>query len=112
MTTVEFPAADGRTAEMPSPSPPAKPGFWREVSGVVTAGVLFLTAVVLVLQVVAWVQGKPGVGVLVLTGHLIGSVLVVLAQRQVDRRQGRPALLFGLGVGVLALTALVLFWWS
>ncbi|MBP2320707.1 hypothetical protein JOF56_001092 [Kibdelosporangium banguiense] len=93
-------------------SAPRKRGrFWREVAGALAVGTVLLATAVLVLQVVAWVNGMPGLGIVVLLGHLGGAALAVAAQRIVDRRGGRPALLAGLGLGVTVVAILVLFWW-
>lgn len=80
--------------------------------GALTAGVVMLAAVVLVLEVLSWTRGLPGLGVVVLVGHLVGAVLAVLIQRQVDRRAGRPALVAGSALGAVVLLMLLLFWWS
>jgi hypothetical protein len=105
-TTVELSA---QTVELNTPR--RQSGFWRELSGALAAGIVLLTAVVLVLDVISWARGVPGLGVWVLVGHVVGSVLAVIAQRQLDRRQGRPALLAGLALGVVVVAVLVLFWW-
>jgi hypothetical protein len=105
--TVEF--STQQTVELATPG--RKSSFWRELSGALAAGVVVLTVVVLVLEINSWVRGVPGLGTWVLVGHVVGSVLAVVAQRQVDRREGRPALLAGLGLGVVVLAVLLLFWW-
>lgn len=91
--------------------PPRKARFWRELSGALAVGTVLLAAAVFVLQVVAWINGMPGLGLVVLVGHVVGAVLAVVAQRIVDRRDGRPALLAGLGLGATVVAILVLFWW-
>jgi hypothetical protein len=106
--TVEF-QADGKTVELPTAR---KHVFWRELAGAAAAGVVLLAAVVLVLETISWIRGLPGLGTIVLIGHLVGAVLAVIAQRQLDRRRGRPALLAGLGLGVVVAAVLILFWWS
>jgi divalent metal cation (Fe/Co/Zn/Cd) transporter len=100
-TTVELPVAARH-----------KPGFWRGLSGALAAGVIVLTVVVFGLEVTSWSRGLPGLGIWVLIGHIVGAVLAVVVQRQVDRRTGRPALLAGLGQLAVVLAVLVLFWWT
>jgi hypothetical protein len=109
--TVAFPV-DGRAAVGDQPSAAPKSGFWRELCGALAAGVVILAAVVLVLEVISWTRGLPGLGVVVLIGHLVGAVLAVVIQRRLDRRTGRPALLAGLALGAVVVGMLVLFWWS
>jgi hypothetical protein len=119
--TVALPA-NGKTAALPvgGVQPPVqnstakapRSGFWRELCGALTAGVVILAAVVLVLEVLSWTRGLPGLGVVVLVGHLVGAVLAILLQRQLDRRSGRPARLAGLGLGAVVVAMLVLFWWT
>jgi hypothetical protein len=87
-------------------------GFWRELSGALAGGVVVLAAIVLVLEVISWSRGVPGLGWIVLVGHVVGAVLAVVAQRQLDRRVGRSALVAGLALGVVVVAVLVLFWWS
>jgi hypothetical protein len=100
---------DGKTVELGTGR--RRSGFWRELSGALAAGVVVLTVVVLALQVLSWVNNVPGLGFWVLIGHVSGAVLAVIAQRQLDRREGRQALLAGVGLGVVVLAVLVLFWW-
>jgi predicted lipid-binding transport protein (Tim44 family) len=114
--TVEVPGGGPRRPEsvpvrQESAAPQRKGRFWRELAGALTAGTVLLAAAVLVLQVVAWINGMPGLGVFVLVGHIVGAVLVIATQRIVDRRTGRPALLAGLGLGLTIGAILVLFWW-
>jgi hypothetical protein len=107
--TVEF-RSDGRTAELPTAKP--KRVFWRELAGAMAAGVVLLAAVVLVLETISWFRGVPGLGTIVLIGHLMGATLAILAQRELDRRRGKPALLAGLGLAAIVVAVMVLFWWS
>ncbi|TCO58642.1 DUF4190 domain-containing protein [Actinocrispum wychmicini] len=108
---------DAKTTELPTHArtvelSTGKRGFWRELSGSLAAGVVVFTVVVLVLQAVSWVRQVPGLGIWVLAGHVVGAVLAVLAQRQIDRRTGRGAVLAGIGLGVVVAAVLLLFWWS
>jgi hypothetical protein len=103
--------AEMATVELGKPGEP-KSGFWREFSGAVASGVVMLAAVVLVLQVISWFRGMPGLGTWVMIGHLVAAGLAVVTQRVVDRRDGRPARLAGLGLGLVVLALLLLFWWS
>jgi 4-hydroxybenzoate polyprenyltransferase len=110
-TTVELTAQE-KTVELPTANPKRRWTFVRELFGAVAAGMVVLAAIVLVLEVISWIRDVPGLGVVVLIGHLVGAALAILAQRQLDRREGRPAFLYGLGLGAVALAVLVLFWWS
>jgi hypothetical protein len=101
---------DAATVELPSGG--REHGFWRELSGALSAGIVVLTVVVIGLQVTSWIHDVPGLGVWVLVGHILGAVLAVVLQRQVDRRRGRPALLACLGMGVIVSALLILFWWT
>lgn len=85
--------------------------FWRELAGALAAGLVILAVAVLVLQIISWTNGVPGLGVVELVGHVVAAGLAVYAQRVVDRRPGRPALLAGLGLAVVVVLVLVLFWW-
>jgi hypothetical protein len=131
--TVEIPGgpaanqgSDGVTTELPAnhrgrhrpetiqvrkTSPAPRTRFWRELTGALTAGTVLLAIAVLVLQTIAWLNGMPGLGVVVLIGHLVGATLAVAAQRVADRRSGKPALAAGLGIGAVVVLILVLFWW-
>jgi hypothetical protein len=115
--TTELPAGDrGRhrpeTIQRRQTGPsPRKSRFWRELTGALAAGTMLLAIAVLVLQTIAWLQGMPGLGVVVLVGHLVGAALAIVAQRMVDRRAGKPALAAGLGLGAVVVVILVLFWW-
>jgi hypothetical protein len=112
--TVALPV-DGRAAAGHQPSAPVavpRSGFWRELCGALAAGVVMLAAVVLVLEVLSWTRGLPGLGVVVLIGHLVGAALAVVIQHRLDRRTGRQALFAGLALGAVVVGMLVLFWWS
>jgi hypothetical protein len=91
--------------------PRRKGRFWRELAGALAAGLVILAVAVLVLQIVSWTNGVPGLGVVELIGHGVAAVLAVVAQRVIDRRTGRPALVAGLGLTVVVVLVLVLFWW-
>lgn len=110
--TTELNVAEQSHAETVELATTRRRGFWRELSGSLAAGVVVLAAVVLVMQVVSWIRNVPGLGGWVLAGHVVGAVLAVLAQRQVDRRTGRGALVAGLALGAVVAGVLVLFWWS
>ena len=110
--TTELNAAGGPHAQTVELTTTRRRGFWRELSGSLAAGVVVLAVVVLVMQVVSWIRNVPGLGGWVLAGHVVGAVLAVLAQRQVDRRTGRGALVAGLVLGAVAAGVLALFWWS
>jgi hypothetical protein len=115
--TTELPMSDRgwhrpETIQQRQTSPsPKKSRFWRELTGALAAGTVLLAIAVLVLQTIAWLKGMPGLGVVVLVGHLVGAALAVAAQRMVDRRAGKPALAAGLGLGAVVVVVLVLFWW-
>jgi hypothetical protein len=115
--TAELPTGDrGRhrpeTIQQRQTGPtPRKFRFWRELTGALAAGTVLLAIAVLVLQTIAWLKGMPGLGVVVLVGHLVGAALAIVAQRMVDRRAGKPALAAGLGLCAVVVVILVLFWW-
>lgn len=109
-TTEEIPT-QSPSAE---PAPPAKPRggrFWRELAGALAAGLAILAFAVLVLQIISWANGVPGLGVIELIGHIIAAALAIANQRFLDRHTGRAALFSGLAQGLIALAVLVLFWW-
>ncbi|CAM4132942.1 hypothetical protein KIPE111705_42150 [Kibdelosporangium persicum] len=85
--------------------------FWRELTGALAAGLVVLALAVLVLQIISWANGVPGLGVVELIGHIVGAGVAVYAQRVIDRRPGRPALLAGFGLAATVVLVLVLFWW-
>ena len=111
--TVELPTAEPAARQQPATagSRSGRGGFWRELAGALAAGAAVLAVVVLVLQVVAWTKGMPGLGAVVLIGHVVGAVLAIAAQRMVDRSQGRPALVAALCLGAVVAAILLLFWW-
>ncbi len=101
-----------RTDQPSEEQPKRRKGrFWRELAGALAAGLTVLALVVLVLQIISWSNGVPGLGVVELIGHIVAAGLALYAQRTIDRRPGRPALIAGLGIGVLVVLVLVLFWW-
>ncbi|WP_185845558.1 hypothetical protein [Kibdelosporangium aridum] len=98
--------------QLPEDQPKRRKGrLWRELTGALAAGLTVLALVVLVLQIMSWSNGVPGLGVVELIGHIVAAGLAVYAQRTIDRRPGRPALIAGVGIGVLVVLVLVLFWW-
>ncbi|WP_236952117.1 hypothetical protein [Kibdelosporangium phytohabitans] len=100
-----------RGSETATRDEPPKGRFWRELSGALAAGLVLLAVAVLVLQIISWANGVPGLGVVELIGHAVAAGLAVYAQRVIDRRPGRPALVAGVGLGVVVVLVLVLFWW-
>lgn len=113
MSTLPLPTAPGATTVDLSRRP-AEPrgGVWRELSGALSVGLVVLAIVVFVFQVLAWVRGDPGPGAFMVLGHLVCAALAVGAQRIADRRTGWPAAAGVLGVVVVTLSALWLFWWA
>jgi hypothetical protein len=104
------------TAELiMDPTPPAprkRSRFWPELSGALAVGLVVLAVVVLGFQVLAWMQGMPGPGLLTVTGHFGAAALALLIQRFADRMPGWPrtASVFGV-LGIAGLT-LWIFWWA
>lgn len=90
---------------------PAKPGFWRELAGVLTGGLVVLALFVLVVEILAWIRGERGLGLVSLFGHLFAASLAVSAQRFADRRTGVSAMIAGMGVAVVVFVSLWFFWW-
>jgi len=93
---------------------PAEPrgGVWRELSGALSVGLGALAVVVLVLQLLAWARDVPGPGAFMVLGHLIAAAAAIGVQRFADHRPGWPAAAAVLGVAVLAIGAVWLFWWA
>ncbi|MFF0147156.1 hypothetical protein ATK36_2334 [Amycolatopsis sulphurea] len=85
--------------------------WWRGFTGSVAAGMAALAVGVLAVWVVCWVTGAPGPGVPMLAGHPVAAVAGLALQRVADRRNGRIAGLAGGGVLVVAVVALLVFWW-
>lgn len=112
-TTTEIDAVSrpdaGQSAE--SRSDTSRIRRWRGLTGALAAGLVVLTVVVLVAQVVGQVNGSAGPGPFMVVGHVVSAALAVPAQRIADRRRGRPAALAGAAVVVLALATLWLYWW-
>jgi hypothetical protein len=102
----------------PAPAEPAteprrgRPRFWAEISGALAVGLGALAAVVVVLQILAWIGGLPGPGLLTVAGHLVAAGLAVLAQRFADRHRGWPGMLAVLAVLVVTTVTLWLYWWA
>jgi hypothetical protein len=90
---------------------PAKPGFWREFAGVLTGGLIVLTLFVLVVEILAWIRGERGLGLVSLFGHMFAATLALSAQRLADRRVGFSAMIPGVGVAVIVVVTLWFFWW-
>ncbi|MHA4848842.1 hypothetical protein L1080_004745 [Rhodococcus sp. MSC1_016] len=84
----------------------------RAFSGAVAAGVVILCLVVIGSAYVGGGRGFPGPGAVSITAHIVASVVVVVAQRIADRRDGLAAVLAS--VAVLAAAALLLAtqWWG
>ncbi|HEU5469639.1 MAG TPA: hypothetical protein VFV67_03230 [Actinophytocola sp.] len=100
--------------DVTAPQPPARgrARFWPELSGALALGLGALAAVVLVFQILAVAQGKPGPGLLTVAAHLVAAGLAVLAQRVADRARGRTAALAVLGVLAVTGATLWIFWWA
>jgi len=86
----------------------------RALSGVTTAGLVILTAI---MAVAAWLtdrDGAPGPGADIVLGHLTVAVLAVAGQVVADRSDERPlrGLVAALAVLLLAATALWIWWWN
>jgi ferric-dicitrate binding protein FerR (iron transport regulator) len=112
-TTTEIDAVSRPDAEQPAEarSVTSRSRRWRGLSGALAAGLVVLTVVVLVAQVVGLVNGSEGPGPFMVVGHVVAAALAVPAQRSADRRQGGPAALAGAAVAALTLATLWLYWW-
>ncbi|MCQ4119810.1 hypothetical protein [Rhodococcus tibetensis] len=84
----------------------------RAFSGAVAAGVVILCLVVIGSAYVGGGRGFPGPGTISITAHVVASVVVIVAQRIADRRDGVVAVVAS--VAVLAVAALLLTtqWWG
>lgn len=84
----------------------------RGLSGVVSGGVVALTAVVLGAAYLASDRDFPGPGAESIAAHVLASVLVVGLQVYSDRRRAGAS--FAASTAVLVVTALLLWtqWWS
>lgn len=83
----------------------------RAVSGVLAAGVVVLTLVVLAAAVLAQRRSIDGPGAGTLVAHGVAAVLVVAAQVWADRgNRGDRAMRVGLGCGVVVVVTAVLLW--
>ncbi|QSE89138.1 hypothetical protein JWS13_11195 [Rhodococcus pseudokoreensis] len=84
----------------------------RAFSGAVAAGVVILCLVVIGSAYVGGGRGFPGPGAISITAHVVASVVVIVAQRIADRRDGLAAVVAS--VAVLAAAALLLAtqWWG
>jgi hypothetical protein len=102
----------------PAPAEPVterrsgRPRFWAEISGALAVGLAALAAVVVVFQILAWIGGLPGPGLLTVAGHLVATALAVLAQRFADRHRGWPGMVAVLAVLVVTAATLWLYWWQ
>ncbi|MCE7008413.1 hypothetical protein LWC34_37210 [Kibdelosporangium philippinense] len=107
------PVQNPRAEDNPTDDRPKrrKGRFWRELTGALAAGLVVLAVAIFVLQIISWSKGVPGLGVVELIGHIVAAGLAIYAQRTVNRSSGRPAMIAGLGIGVITLLVLVLFWW-
>lgn len=112
-TTTEIDAVSTPDTGQPAEARPvtSRGRRWRGLTGALAAGLVVLTVVVLVAQVVGLVHGSEGPGPFMVVGHVVAAALAVPAQRIADRRQGRPAALAGAAVLALTLAALWLYWW-
>ncbi len=84
------------------------PTRWAGLSGVLAAGVVVLTVLVVVAELVASGRGAPGPGTAAVLAHGAAAVVVVTAQVWADRRGGRAA--SGVGVAVVFTVSAVLLW--
>lgn len=84
----------------------------RAASGVLAGGLVAFTIVVCVAQGLASLSGRPGPGVIAVTGHVLAALAAVTLQLAAQRYQGSRGALAAWAV--LALTAGVLWfgWWA
>ncbi|HEV8558010.1 MAG TPA: hypothetical protein VGR06_16655 [Actinophytocola sp.] len=107
--TIELRADMNQTEPLPERR---RSRFWPEVSGALAIGLCVLAVVVLGFQVVAWIRGTPGPGLLTVGGHVFAAVVAVLVQRLADRLRGWPAAAAVTGVLLVAAVTLWIFWWA
>lgn len=107
--TIELRADMNQTEPLPERR---RSRFWPEVSGALAIGLCVLAVVVLGFQVVAWIRGMPGPGLLTVGGHVFAAVVAVLVQRLADRMRGWHAAAAVTGVLLVAAVTLWIFWWA
>lgn len=82
------------------------------ITGLLTAALVLLALVMVAAEVFSSLRSWPGPGVLDVSTHVVGAVLAVLLQRQVDHRVGRARRLAAIGVLLVAALIGVLLWWG
>ena len=86
--------------------------FFRGVSGLLTAGIVVLTLVVIGAAVMGSRQDFPGPGVESIGWHVAAAVVAVIAQRTADRRGGIVSFVASLVVIAVAGGLLWSQWWG
>lgn len=85
-------------------------GLLRELSGVLAGGLVALSGLLVVLVVIAGEQGAPGPRTSLVVGHVIAAVVVVLAQRWIDRRPGPVGSAAAVGLTAIVIVGLAVNW--
>ncbi|RCW42816.1 hypothetical protein DFQ14_10872 [Halopolyspora algeriensis] len=92
--------------------PPSRVGgLVRGLTGSLAAGLLVLAVTLLGVQLWATNSGLPGPGAGVVIGHLVASVVALVAQAVADRRRGLAGGLSAAVVLAVVLGALWYWWW-
>jgi hypothetical protein len=102
----------------PPPAKPRRRTVLGGLTGTLTAATVIIALVAIAAQVFSGLLGKPGPGLLDVTGQVVLGLFAFLAQRGVDRRRGARrgwsallVLLFaGVSFGVFWFAWLWLFW--
>jgi hypothetical protein len=105
------------TVELHTPKPKPRrerlvARMWRGISGAFAMGLVLLAVATVVVQWYAQGRDLPGLGWDVVAGHWAMAVLGVVCQVFADRRRGWVAALFSLGVLVVGLGGLWIYWWA
>ena len=104
------PEDGGSSASAGSAKPRGR--WWRGFTGSLAAGLVVLAVGVLVVGIICLFTGAPGPGAASLIGHPVAAALALAAQRVADRRSGLAAAGGGVAVGLFAVSAATLFWFS
>lgn len=86
--------------------------FFRGLSGLLTAGIVVLTLVVVGAAVMGARQDFPGPGAQSIGWHIAAVVVAVIAQRTADRRGGVVSFVAALVVIAVTIGLLWSQWWG
>lgn len=109
--TVELPITTTTPAESPAKDTLTK-GILPRAAGVLLCVLWIMGIGLLVAQIVASRQHRPGPGPLAVGAHLAVAVTALLCYRATSRNQGLPRLLGFLIMVAITVALLWYFWWS